>query len=90
MGMEDLDIYSLVTFKIIQLNFVPVLSVHKQIKIKDAYAIRDKPPMFDTDPRVVGVASLSWPHTPHIRPRAISTTINSRIQVSATPAIQLK
>ena len=51
--------------------------------------MRERPPMFETVPRTVGVASLSWPQTPHISPRAISTTIKSRKHVRATPAIHL-
>ena len=92
-SIDHLDIINFCSLSSIQNNSIEPCSLpvgSQTNKIKVAYAIRDNPPMLDTVPRVVGVASLSCPHTPHIRPRAISTTINSRIHVSPTPAIQLK
>ena len=54
------------------------------------YAIKLSPPMLETEPLFEGTASLSYPHTPHIRPRPSRTIMSRRIQVRPTPAYHLQ
>ena len=52
--------------------------------------MRDMPPMLETLPRALGMADLSWPQIPQMRPRASSNTIRSRMQASPIPAYHLR
>lgn len=54
------------------------------------YAMRRLPPVFERQPRVVGVVFLSWPHIPHIKPRRVKVRISTTIQHSTTHPIHLK